>query len=150
MRKSPTTAERREPRTQLAPGPHRTSPHDPELPGAWSRQRNNVCHWLSQAVRQRISPTSRSSSPCPTPTPSNWPIGEEALRYRTLARLGSKGFHYSLVTAVRVGGVIATVQTGDVLGPLPPDKLAEFKPEPSTDESVIATLIENVIDAEST
>ncbi|MFE9941569.1 hypothetical protein [Streptomyces hirsutus] len=76
-------------------------------------------------------------------------LGEEALRYRTLARLGSKGFHYSLVTAVRVGGVIATVQTGDVLGPLPPDKLAEFKPEPSTDESVIATLIENVIDAES-
>ncbi|MFI8306243.1 hypothetical protein ACIF80_22930 [Streptomyces sp. NPDC085927] len=76
-------------------------------------------------------------------------LGEEALRYRTLARLDGKGFHYSLVTAVRVGGVIATVQTSDVLGPLPPDKLAEFKPEPSTDESVIATLIENVIDAES-
>lgn len=76
-------------------------------------------------------------------------LGEEALRYRTPARLDSKGFPYSLVTAVRVGGVIATVQTGDVLGPLPPDKLTEFKPEPSTDESVIATLIENVIDAES-
>lgn len=76
-------------------------------------------------------------------------LGEEALRYRTLARFDSKGFQYSLVTAVRVGGVIATVQTSDVLGPLPPDRLAEFKPEPSADESVIAALVENVIGSES-
>ncbi|CAM5718217.1 hypothetical protein SHIRM173S_01619 [Streptomyces hirsutus] len=56
MRKSPTTAERREPRTEARALAHRTSPHDPELLGVWSRQRHNVCHWLrqsgSQAVRQ--------------------------------------------------------------------------------------------------
>ncbi|MGS2592022.1 hypothetical protein [Streptomyces hebeiensis] len=54
------------------------------------------------------------------------------------------------MTAVRVGGVIASVETSNVLGPLPADKLAEFKPEPDTDEHVIATLVENVVKAETT
>ncbi|MGQ4452044.1 hypothetical protein ACN6LK_003615 [Streptomyces griseus] len=76
-------------------------------------------------------------------------LGDEAVRYRTLARLGNGGFHYSLVTAVRVGGVIATMQTSDVTGPLPPDELAKFKPDPNPDERVIAALVENVVEAES-
>ncbi len=76
-------------------------------------------------------------------------LGEESVRYRTLARLNSGGFIYSLVTAVRVGGVIATMQTSDTTGPLPPDELAKFKPDPGTDESVISTLIKNVVEAES-
>ncbi len=71
-------------------------------------------------------------------------LGDEALRFRTLSRLDEKGFSWKLVTAVRVGGVIATMDVQDITGPMSPEKLATFKPEPGPDEEVIATLIENV------
>ncbi|MFD4024428.1 hypothetical protein ACFWRV_13025 [Streptomyces sp. NPDC058576] len=71
-------------------------------------------------------------------------LGDDALRYRTLSRWDDGGFAWKLVTAMRVGGVIATMDVQDITGPLPPEKLATFKPEPGPDEEVIATLIENV------
>ncbi|MEH0639745.1 hypothetical protein QBA35_42240 [Streptomyces bottropensis] len=77
-------------------------------------------------------------------------LGENALRYRTLSRLDNGGFVWTLVTAVRVGGVIATMHVLDTTGPIPPEKLATFKPDPGPDEAVIATLIENVTTARST
>ncbi|WLQ68738.1 MULTISPECIES: hypothetical protein [Streptomyces] len=76
-------------------------------------------------------------------------LGEDALRYRTLSRLDSEGFAWTLVTAVRVGGVIVTMDVLDTTGPMPPEKLAAFKPDPGPDEAVIATLVENVTTARS-
>ncbi len=77
-------------------------------------------------------------------------LGEDALRYRTLSRLGSSGFAWTLVTVVRVGGVIATMQVMVPTGPMTPEKLATFKPEPGPEEAVTATLIKNVTEAGST
>ncbi|MGW1094231.1 hypothetical protein ACWD5W_00415 [Streptomyces sp. NPDC002455] len=77
-------------------------------------------------------------------------LGEDALRYRTLSRLDSGGFAWTLLTAVRVEGVIVTMRVLDTTGPMPPEKLATFKPDPGPDEAVIATLIENVTAARST
>ncbi|WP_329042983.1 hypothetical protein OHT61_31900 [Streptomyces sp. NBC_00178] len=77
-------------------------------------------------------------------------LGENALRYRTLSRLDNGGFAWKLVTAVRVGGVIATMNVLDTTGPMPPEKLAAFKPDPGPDEAVIATLIANVTKAQRT
>ncbi|MFE4693336.1 hypothetical protein ACFRH6_25235 [Streptomyces sp. NPDC056749] len=76
-------------------------------------------------------------------------LGENALRYRTRSRLDNGGFAWTLVTAVRLGGVIATMHVLDTTGPMPPEKLAAFKPDPGPDEAVIATLIENVTTARS-
>ncbi|MFE7048825.1 hypothetical protein ACFVAM_10685 [Streptomyces californicus] len=76
-------------------------------------------------------------------------LGENALRYRTLSRLSNGGFAWTLVTAVRVGGVIATMHVLDTTGPMPPEKLAKFKPDPGPDEAAIATLIKNVTTAQS-
>lgn len=76
-------------------------------------------------------------------------LGEDALRYRTLSRLDNGGFAWKLVTAVRVGDVIATMNVPDTTGPLPPEKLRAFKPDPGPDEAVIATLIGNVTKARS-
>ncbi|CAM5543138.1 hypothetical protein SCALM49S_07106 [Streptomyces californicus] len=76
-------------------------------------------------------------------------LGENALRYRTLSRLSNGGFAWNLVTAVRVGGVIATMHVLDTTGPMPPEKLAKFKPDPGPDETAIATLIKNVTTAQS-
>ena len=79
-------------------------------------------------------------------------LGEEAVRYRLLGRTehrsGDKGYDYSLVTAVRTGGVIVAVETSDVLGPLSPAELAGFKPEPGPDEEVIAAQAEKAAEAE--
>lgn len=75
-------------------------------------------------------------------------LGDEALRFRTLSRMDEKGFGWKLVTAVRVGGVIATVDVQEITGPMSPEKLATFKPEPGPDEGVIAGLVENVTDAQ--
>ncbi|MFF7492820.1 hypothetical protein [Streptomyces rubiginosohelvolus] len=76
-------------------------------------------------------------------------LGENALRYLTLSRLSNGGFAWTLVTAVRVGGVIATMHVVDTTGPMPPEKLAKFKPDPGPDEAAIATLIKNVTTAQS-
>ncbi|MGW0645724.1 MULTISPECIES: hypothetical protein [Streptomyces] len=46
------------------------------------------------------------------------------------------------------GGVIATMDVQEVTGPLSPEKLATFEPEPGPDEGVIARLVENVTDAQ--
>ncbi|MET9769990.1 hypothetical protein [Streptomyces sp. NPDC006415] len=75
-------------------------------------------------------------------------LGDEALRFRTLSRMDETGFAWKLVTAVRVGGVIATMDVQEITGPLSPQKLATFKPEPGPDEAVIARLVENVTDAQ--
>ncbi|WP_250286363.1 hypothetical protein [Streptomyces atroolivaceus] len=79
-------------------------------------------------------------------------LGEEAVRYRLLGRTelssGDKGSDYSLVTAVRSGGVIVVVETSEVLGLLPPAELAGFKPEPGPDEQVIAAQAEKAAEAE--
>ncbi|WGP08454.1 hypothetical protein [Streptomyces sp. SH5] len=75
-------------------------------------------------------------------------LGDDTLRYRTLSRLDEGGFAWKLVTAVRVGGVIATMDVQEVTGPLPPEELATFKPEPGPDEGVIARLVENVTEAQ--
>ncbi|MEV0299677.1 hypothetical protein [Streptomyces prasinus] len=48
------------------------------------------------------------------------------------------------MTVVRVGGVIAAVETFEALGPFPPARLAEFEPEPGPDEPMIAALVEKV------
>ncbi|MFD4130228.1 hypothetical protein ACFXKK_21985 [Streptomyces globisporus] len=75
-------------------------------------------------------------------------LGDDTLRYRTLSRSDEGGFAWKLVTAVRVGGVIATMDVQEITGPLSPQKLATFKPEPGPDEAVIAGLVENVTDAQ--
>ncbi|MFF5170559.1 hypothetical protein ACFY25_33500 [[Kitasatospora] papulosa] len=77
-------------------------------------------------------------------------LGEDALRYRTLMRMDSGGFAWTLLTAVRVGGVMVTMEVLDTTGPMPPEKLATFRPDPGPDEAVIATLVENVTAALST
>ncbi|MFD4035393.1 hypothetical protein ACFWVP_33980 [Streptomyces sp. NPDC058637] len=77
-------------------------------------------------------------------------LGENALRFRTLSRLDNGGFVWSLVTAVRVGGVIATMDVLETTGPMPPGMLATFEPDPGPDEAVVATLIENVTEVHST
>ncbi|MER7969123.1 hypothetical protein ABTX35_09010 [Streptomyces sp. NPDC096080] len=77
-------------------------------------------------------------------------LGDDALRYRTLFAFDNGGFGWILVTAVRVGGVIATMNVQTVTGPMPPGKLDTFKPDPGPDEAVIATLIENITKAQST
>ncbi|MEV3928476.1 MULTISPECIES: hypothetical protein [unclassified Streptomyces] len=79
-------------------------------------------------------------------------LGEEAVRYRMLSRMEvdpGKADHYaySLVTVVRVGGVMASVETGAVLGPLPSGQLEELTPEPGPDERMIAALVEKVKEA---
>lgn len=37
----------------------------------------------------------------------------------------------------------------DITGPLAPEKLIRFKPEPHRDEGLVARLVENVTDAQS-
>ncbi|MGW7417513.1 hypothetical protein [Streptomyces sp. NPDC054863] len=75
-------------------------------------------------------------------------LGEEAVRYRTLSRIDSGGFNYSLVTAVRIGGVIVTMEISDFTGPASSDKVATFKPAPSADESVLAAFVQNVAETQ--
>ncbi|MFE6703133.1 hypothetical protein [Streptomyces sp. NPDC057718] len=75
-------------------------------------------------------------------------LGDEALRFRTLSRTDETGFGWKLVTVVRVGGVIATMDVQESTGPLSPQKLATFKPEPGPDEAVIARLVENITEAQ--
>ncbi|QBR04593.1 hypothetical protein D7Y56_00755 (plasmid) [Streptomyces sp. S501] len=77
-------------------------------------------------------------------------LGEDALRYRALVRMDSGGFAWTLLTAVRVGGMIVTMKVLDTTGPMPPEKLATFRPDPGPDEAVMATLVENVTTALST
>ncbi|SDE06529.1 hypothetical protein [Streptomyces prasinopilosus] len=95
------------------------------------------------SVRNPYGAASFTTETLPVPD-----LGEEVVRYRLLGRTqttaGDKGYAYSLVTAVRVGGVIATVETSELLGPLPPARLAEFEPEPGPDEPMIAALVEKV------
>ncbi|MFJ2763508.1 hypothetical protein [Streptomyces prasinus] len=95
------------------------------------------------SVRNPYGASSFTTETLPVPD-----LGEEAVRYRLLGRTettaGDKGYTYSLVTVVRVGGVIAAVETSEALGPLPPARLAEFEPEPGPDEPMIAALVEKV------
>ncbi|MEU4264299.1 hypothetical protein ACYCCF_26835 [Streptomyces argenteolus] len=97
----------------------------------------------SFSVRNAHGAASLTTETLPVPD-----LGEEAVRYRVLGRTettsGHKGYNYSLVTVVRVGGVIATVETSEVLGPLPPAQLAKFAPEPGPDEPMIAALVGKV------
>ncbi|MGW1818662.1 hypothetical protein ACWCQM_34510 [Streptomyces sp. NPDC002125] len=76
-------------------------------------------------------------------------LGEEAVRYRMLARTKSRSgdlgsSSYALVTVVRAGGVIASVQTSDVFGNLPAEQVKGFAPEPGPDEPMTAVLAEKV------
>lgn len=81
-------------------------------------------------------------------------LGEEAVHYRMLARTksssGDPGDHYALLTVVRAGGVIASVQTSAVLGPIPAEQLKGFTPEPGPDEPMTAVLAEKVSKAAGT
>lgn len=81
-------------------------------------------------------------------------LGEEAVRYRMLARTksssGDPGYHYALVTVVRTGGVIASLQTSDVFGSLSAEQLKGFTPEPGPDEPMTAVLAEKVSKAAGT
>ncbi|MEU1472614.1 hypothetical protein ABZ434_30915 [Streptomyces sp. NPDC005761] len=106
------------------------------------REAGGVCSRFSFSNTIGKAPVATEALGVPAP-------GESALRYRALSRLDNGGFPWTLVTAVRVGGVIATMHVLDTTGPIPPEKPATFKPDPGPDEAVIATLIENVTTARS-
>ncbi|MGW1814438.1 hypothetical protein ACWCQM_12855 [Streptomyces sp. NPDC002125] len=99
-------------------------------------------------VKSSFGPSSVTVETLPAPS-----LGEEAVRYRMLSRMEVDAgapvhYAYSLVTVVRVGGVMASVETGELLGPIASGQLEGVRPEPGPDERMIAALIEKVSEAE--
>ncbi|MFS0697418.1 hypothetical protein [Streptomyces nitrosporeus] len=97
-------------------------------------------------VRNPYGSSSITTETLPVPA-----LGDEAVRYRLLGRMkstsGNSGWSYSLVTVVRKGGVLVSVDNSDNLGPTPVDQLKKFTPEPGPDEPMIAALTAKIGEA---